>query len=257
VFRPGIRDGCACVADPTDFQLKYAPRAWKQERLVWTTVVQLNLIKNVNGILDILGHEIAAQATRIDTNDRDFPAKDLFSEKHKILKLRLAPLRGVQADLERKLGSGVFEDHGHSNNHGQGPAQFASVISRTESSYIDDDDLHNRRLPKEFCVRSNNSWKDRFKNGLRNAGRPYTGESSQNVITVRGGNEKGDSSGKGGKVTVDLEGITGIIAECREDIKALWEDELVQRTLSKRRYRVDESSGLCVLRLPNRSVAEG
>jgi hypothetical protein len=51
-------------------------------------------------------------------------------------------------------------------------------------------------------------------------------------------------------MTAELEEIAGVIAGCKEDIKALWEDGVVQSVLSKRKYRVDESSGLCVLRIP-------
>ena len=233
-----------------DFQLKYAPRAWKQERLVWTTVVQLNLIKNVNNIVDVLNHEMAIQtATRVDSiggGSLPLMMDDQFSEKHKILRLRLAPLRGVQTDLERKLGSGAFEDRGQLNNTGQGRIQPSS----SESSPIDEEDSQGRRLPREFYIRSNNSWKDRLKNGLKNAGRPY---SSGSTI---GPSEKEVSPPGRSKAGADFEEITGIIAGCREDIKALWEDELVQKVLSKRKYRVDESSGLCVLRLYHRFITE-
>ena len=227
----------------TDFQLKYAPRAWKQERLVWTTVVQLNLIKNVNNIVDVLSQEMAAQTTTdVDSIDDVEPALDVqFSEKHKILRLRLAPLRGVQSDLERKLGSGALEDHGHLNNNGRGRIQS----SPTERSPIDGDDSQIQRVPREFYIRSNNSWKDRLKNGLKNAGRPYSG----GVSGASGGNEREASLAGWGKASTDLEEVGGIIAGCKEDIKTLWEDEVVQTILSRRKYRVDESSGLCVSRL--------
>jgi len=244
---PESRDGVwVTLWDFADFQLKYAPRAWKQERLVWTTVVQLNLIKNVNNIVDVLNHEMAIQtATRVDSigGGSHSLMDDQFTEKHKILRLRLAPLRGVQTDLERKLGSGAFEDQGQLNNNGRGRIS-------PESSPTDEDD-QTRRLPKEFYIRSNNSWKDRLKIGLRNAGRPYSGGSTLGPI------EKEPSTPLRGKACADLEEITGVVAGCREDIKALWEDELVQKVLSKRKYRVDESSGLCVLRLYHRLRTEG
>ena len=246
---PESRDGvwAYVLCDFADFQLKYAPRAWKQERLVWTTVVQLNLIKNVNNIVDVLNHEMAIQtATRVDSIAGGSLSlmDDHFTEKHKILRLRLAPLRGVQTDLERKLGSGAFEDQGQLNNNGRGQIQSSS--SESSPTDFDEDDPQSRRLPKEFYIRSNNSWKDRLKNGLRNAGRPYS------IGSITGPIEKEPSPPGRGKACADLEEIAGVIAGCREDIKALWEDELVQKVLSKRKYRVDESSGLCVTRLYNR-----
>lgn len=211
----------------------------------------------MNSIVDVLSREMAIHtATRVDlTGGIHHATGDHFSEKHKILKLRLAPLRGVQIDLERKLGSGAFEDHGPLNNNGHTQSAFAvtGTNASMESPLIDEDDP-TRRLPREFYIRSNNSWKDRFKNGLKNSGRPQS-DGSTNV--------PGSSSGKGketslvglGKVATELEEITGIIAGCREDIKALWEDEVVQKVLSKSKHRVDESSGLCVLR-PNRFGAK-
>ena len=200
----------------------------------------------MNNILDVVGQEIAAQpAPRADsTGDTAPPMPDMFSEKHKILKLRLAPLRGVQADLERKLGSGAFEDQG---NHGRGRSQSASLTGSTEYPLIDGD-LLPRRLPKEFYIRSNNSWKDRLKHGLKGTGRPSSGGSIHNAPAgTWGGKEREVSLGDWAKGSnTDLEEITSIIAGCREDIKALWEDKVIQTVLSRKKYRVDESSGLCV-----------
>lgn len=176
------------------------------------------------------------------TGDIVSQSYDLFSEKHKILKLRLAPLRGVQLDLERKLGSGAFEDQGQSS-HGRVRSQSASAVATVglaDSSLVDGD-LHPRRVPREFYIRSNNTWKDRLKTGGRPSGRPSSGGSIHNG--------PGGSQGDWGRSSADLDDITGIIAGCREDIKALWEDEVVQRVLGKKKYRVDESSGLCVFRL--------
>lgn len=199
----------------------------------------------MNNILDVLGQEMAIQPTKADsTSDLTSLPAFLFSEKHKLLKLRLAPLRGVQADLERKLGSGAFEDQGQLNANGRGRSQ-------STSTQVDGDDPQIRRIPKEFYIRSNNSWKDRLRNGLKNASRPLSGRSMQ------GGHAGVElSADELRRNNAELEEIAGVIAGCKEDIKALWEDEVVQRVLSKRRHRVDESSGLCVLRSLNCFTAE-
>jgi len=211
-------------------------------------------------MLDILGHEMAVQTTRVDLTGDVVPVMDVqFSEKHKVLKLRLAPLRSIQTDLERKLGSGAFEDYGQLNNNGRGRTQSASAISSTSSSTefspIDRDNQQIQRLPKEFYIRSNNSWKDRLKHGLKNVSRPYSGGSLHNAFKSWGSSEKIHSS-EWGKDDTDLEEIASIISGCKEDIKALWEDEVVQKVLSKRKHRVDESSGLCVLRSLNNFTGE-
>jgi hypothetical protein len=252
-----IRNDYGCTVDPTDFQLKYAPRAWKQERLVWTSVVQLNLIKNVNSILDVLGQEMAIQTTKVDSTSGVAPVtEDQFSGKHRVLKLRLAPLRSIQTDLERKLGSGALEDHGQLNNNGRERAQSTPAIngstSLTESPPVDGNDLQIQPLPKEFYIRSHNSWKDRLKSGLKSVSRPYSGGSAHTSPRPWSGNE---GIRLGVKDSAYLEEIASIIAGCREDMKALWEDELVQKILSKRKHRVDESSGLCVLRSLNHFTA--
>jgi guanine nucleotide-binding protein subunit alpha len=228
-----------------NFQLKYAPRAWKQERLVWTSVVQLNLIKNVNNILDVLGQEMAIQPAKTDsTSDLTSLPAFRFSEKHKLLKLRLAPLRGVQTDLERKLGSGAFEDQGQSGADGRGRYQSASALNPSaESPQADGEESQVRRIPKEFYIRSNNSWKDRFRNGLKNASRALSARSVQSGFGAWGGVEKELSADELRRNNAELEEIAGVIAGCKEDIKALWEDGVVQSVLSRRKYRVDESSG--------------
>ena len=218
----------------------------------------------MNNILDVISQEMAAQGTtRIEptpAGESVSPAYDVFSEKHKILKLRLAPLRGVQADLERKLGSGAFEDQG---NYGRGRSHSASAQAGSSAEpYLVDGELHTRRIPKEFCVRSNNSWKDRLKHGIKNAGggRPSSGGSINNTPRAWGGNEREVSLGGdqwGGRGPTDLDEVAGIIAGCKEDIKTLWEDRVVQNVLSKKKYRVDESSGLYVLRFLNRLALNG
>jgi len=62
-----------------------------QERAFWRTVLQLNLVRSVNAILEAL------QAA---FDDDPVPSTD----KHHLLRLRLRPLRGVESDLKRLLG---------------------------------------------------------------------------------------------------------------------------------------------------------
>ena len=212
----------------------------------------------MNNILDVLGQEMAVQVPKADsTSDLASLPTFRFSEKHKLLKLRLAPLRGIQADLERKLGSGAFEDQGQSNASSRTRSQSTSALTPSvEPPQVDGDEPQIRRLPKEFYIRSNNSWKDRFRNGLRNAGRPLSGRSLQTGFGAWGIVEKEISADELRKSNAELEEIAGVIAGCKEDIKTLWEDEVVQSVLSKRKYRVDESSGLCVFRSLNCFTAE-
>lgn len=146
-----------------DFQLTYARKAWQEERDSWRAVIQLNLLRcnssqkfplkfcahqslslrSVNTILDILQRDMNGSGqlpspASSDSEDEDETRDSTglqFAEVHKLLKLRLAPLRRVQKDLERRLGSGAEE-----------PTD-APPGTITEAA------------PQEFFVRSSTGWK--------------------------------------------------------------------------------------------------
>ncbi|KAH9932360.1 G-protein alpha subunit [Fomitopsis serialis] len=121
-----------------NFQLTFAPQAWAAERASWRAVVQLNLVHSINLILDVLAQELtanplqrprtgaypyttstAAAHTALSTPPSpdsptgpsfaddvpDISAPLKFTDKHALLKLRLAPLRHVETDLRRLLGA--------------------------------------------------------------------------------------------------------------------------------------------------------
>ncbi|KAF8224509.1 G-alpha-domain-containing protein [Tricholoma matsutake] len=102
-----------------NFRMKYARAAWKQERASWRTVIQLNLIRSIITIVETLQVEMDSSVddsilwSSGDSNGSD--AEDVSSlpmqltEKHQLLKLRLGPLRRVEADLKKRLGSGTEE----------------------------------------------------------------------------------------------------------------------------------------------------
>ena len=126
-----------------DFQLSYAKKAWATERAAWRTVIQLNLLRSVTTILDVLTQEMspddpststavptatannttadvdadsddeddrASVRTRASTSTNPKTASSSsraplqFTEKHRLLKLKLLPLRSVQDDLQNRLG---------------------------------------------------------------------------------------------------------------------------------------------------------
>ncbi|KAI9058714.1 G-alpha-domain-containing protein [Trametes sanguinea] len=102
-----------------NFQLAYCQDQWEAERASWRMVIQLNLIRGINSILDLLAEEIAggpapALAGDSDVSDDEgmgpsaYPPRTgsmlHFTGKHRLLKLRLAPLRTVQRDLEMRIG---------------------------------------------------------------------------------------------------------------------------------------------------------
>jgi guanine nucleotide-binding protein subunit alpha len=82
---------------------------------------------------------------------------------------------------------------------------------------------------KEFSVHSTNGWKtalERFR-----AARRRSGEETGVLRKVR-----------------DMEDeVADVVAGCREDMRSLWEDRVVREMLSRRKSRIEDSAGLCVI----------
>ncbi|KAJ7601881.1 guanine nucleotide-binding protein alpha subunit [Mycena polygramma] len=107
-----------------NFRLKYAPAQWKAELRSWRAVIQLNLIQNVITILDVMQDRLAAIDSPTETGsppsspygrasiDSDVTlgnprtsAAVVLTQSHRLLNLRLSPLREVSDDLRRRLGA--------------------------------------------------------------------------------------------------------------------------------------------------------
>jgi guanine nucleotide-binding protein subunit alpha len=94
--------------------MQYARDAWDQERTGWRAVVQLNIIRSIILILDIIDQEMSGNVPLEDDEcPRRFsdPDADVFTDKHRLLMIRLAPLRGLEAELKRHLGAGAEPVH--------------------------------------------------------------------------------------------------------------------------------------------------
>ncbi|KAJ7057095.1 heterotrimeric G protein alpha subunit [Mycena amicta] len=94
----------------SDFRMQYAREAWEQERNGWRSVVQLNIIRSIILILEIIEADMSGNAPLDDDEaPRRFSdsSADAFTDKHRLLMIRLAPLRGVEAALKRRLGAGA------------------------------------------------------------------------------------------------------------------------------------------------------
>ncbi|PSR73028.1 hypothetical protein PHLCEN_2v11132 [Hermanssonia centrifuga] len=197
----------------SDFQLSYAQQAWSEERVSWRTVIQLNLLRNVNTILDVLAQEMSTSPANNDSSDEDEPDITLvpatssarppirFTEKQRVLKLRLAPLRSVQEDLQARLG--------------------ASDWPTPKSGTTDSAKAHSQ----DFFVWSNASWKAALRPGRRS------------LDTARA--EKGQSRRRNSEENETAE----VLASCADDMKALWKDETIQEMLKRRKLRLDLMPG--------------
>ncbi|KAI6112061.1 guanine nucleotide binding protein, alpha subunit [Pisolithus croceorrhizus] len=200
-----------------NFQLQYAKDQWLEERLAWRAVIYLNLIRNALQVLDILQQAMSqtnkdrcasSSLTTADISDSDGEHRShttvyKFTDKHRLLKLRLASLRTVLVDLEKRLGPG---------------SQEIQAISRSLSGPTQD-----RVRPREFGVSSNNGWKsvlDKLRSPTVTESRPSSKQ-----------REEGRDE------------VTDVLLGCKDDMKSLWQDPVVKQILSHRRSKIEDASG--------------
>lgn len=151
-----------------------------------------------------------------------------FSEKHRLLKERLAPLTSVQDNLESNLGSASLDPR---SSFATGAAPF--------------DEPHDGRRPlQEFSINSSNGWKsalDKFRT-LRSASSPTT---ARNDSTSYDNNSSSPVTVTSRRASVrhSEDEIAEIIASCRDDIKSLWDDDIVEETLMRRKVRLEDRPG--------------
>jgi len=195
----------------------YAHEAWEQERASWRAVIQLNLIRSVITILDLLQAEKEGGSVIDDQeNDQDDIVTVTLTHKHELLKVRLAPLRGVEGDLRERLGAGPLKENVASE---QVLLQTSPFQLWSESNRIP---ISRRRQTKELVVRG---WQD----ALERRKMP-----NRNGVTHFADDEESDKA-------------TNVIACCKEDIKALWSDEVVQTVLTKHKRRLEHLAALYVI----------
>ncbi|PCH44626.1 G-alpha-domain-containing protein [Wolfiporia cocos MD-104 SS10] len=220
-----------------NFQLTFAPKAWQEERASWRAVIQLNLVRSVNIVLDALADELAVQpAARPQSSpspastasdgpspppspSEDGPAPPSGAEherarqpapaeltsKHTLLKLRLAPLRHVERELKVRLGAATCEVSADGAD-----AQGVMHATPFDAAYA------RSARGNDLCLRSNRSWRE----------------------ALGGSGEVG--SGHERSLEDDA---TEVIAGCRDDIAALWADDAVRAMLRRRKIRIEESPG--------------
>ncbi|EJF60188.1 G-protein alpha subunit [Dichomitus squalens] len=212
-----------------NFQLTYCRDQWEAERASWCMVIQLNLVRGINTILDILSEEMAGvggsggappPAVDSDVSDDDdgpgpgpartfSPSSSTFSGKHRLLKLRLTPLRTVQRDLELRIGIQAGADI--SDHFVPASPPGSPVLGATRK--------------QEFFVRSATSWKQ-----LQGWG---------------AGEGEGGGGGGAGRKSKDIQmrETADILAGCAEDMKAIWEDATVREMLLRKGVRMETTPG--------------
>lgn len=219
--------------------MMYAAPTWKAERSAWRAVIQLNLVRHVNLILDTLATHLSKRSPHPSTlglssnylsspvspSDNALPPRrgtlpisttpsestedsELhFKDSHRALRLRLTPLRQLEADLRGLLGMPVEET-----------GENASPLTPLTPSQV----LPAPAKSKEIAVRS-------WKGALTGTGprRPARG----GKMSTQARDEEAD-------------GVTDVLVVFREDIKALWEDPIIQRMLAKEGMKLAQQPGL-------------
>ncbi|KAJ7154911.1 guanine nucleotide binding protein, alpha subunit, partial [Mycena crocata] len=218
-----------------NFRLKYAPLQWKAELRSWRAVIQLNLIQNVLCILDVMQEALAtlpgtppegtapssftapAPSSRasIDSTLSEMTSTATpvaLTQKHRLLSMRLSPLREVEDDLRRRLGATDPEfTFANSGDGVLGPASHSDYAAGDEYG------PPQRKASREFGVRG---W-------IGALGLPTLG---------------GKNDGKKGQEE-EVDEATEILATLRNEIVSLWEDREVRELLRVRRVRVEDRPG--------------
>ncbi|KIY44882.1 P-loop containing nucleoside triphosphate hydrolase protein [Fistulina hepatica ATCC 64428] len=186
-----------------NFQYTYARKEWMKELLAWRCVIILNLVRNVNQILDVLGGELSAEEPH---HWRDVH----LTERHKLLCLRLAPLKHVQSELERRLGASATE-------------MYTSNVKT--AAPFDEETLPRKRVLQEFSINSSDGWKTAL--------RRFRGREWPSI-----GNGKPQH-----RRSTSLDETYEIVSSCRDDMVAIWADASIRTLLVHRKLRIEESAG--------------
>ncbi|KAG2005659.1 heterotrimeric G protein alpha subunit [Coprinopsis cinerea AmutBmut pab1-1] len=140
-----------------------------------------------------------------------------FTELHRRLRTDLAHLERVQKDLEARLGSASLELH---STNETSAAPFAEYMEGGRRG--------------EFGIHSSNGWKSaltKFRT-LRSTTQTDSDSNSSPVAT---------SPSRGNRDWVDE--IAETLESCREDIKILWEDPIINEMMIRRKLRLEDQPG--------------
>ncbi|KAJ7596460.1 guanine nucleotide binding protein, alpha subunit [Mycena floridula] len=189
-----------------NIQRTHASQEWCRERAAWRSVIFLNLVRNVSDILRELSKETDLASAQSGTDELDLhqPGSPSMSDKkYRLLQLRLAPLRGIQTELEQQLGPAITEP------------RFTEVTTATP--FVD------RPALQEFSINSTNGWRSALEK-FRNARLTQAAPGCLRAVRSRD-DERAE-----------------VLATYREDMKLLWEDPFVREMLSKRKIPIDDSA---------------
>jgi len=233
-----------------NFQLAFSPAHFRNERLAWRTIIQLNLIRSVKTLLEVIqeewsnpteapppaqpqlsekargklpmgapvpngpvnGSKSSAAATRSIRFSAQPQASVSLTDVHRRTRMRLLPLLTIESDLTKKL----FPELAPALN--SQPEAAGSVNGNGINGHP------KTAVPgvKEMCVRAGNGWKD---------------------VLVKLQKEQKDKLKGKGNVAGTTDELTTVLDACRDDILSLWEDQAVRAVLKRRGVRMQDMPG--------------
>ncbi|KAJ7787141.1 guanine nucleotide binding protein, alpha subunit [Mycena olivaceomarginata] len=188
-----------------DFQLMYDPKAFRVERTSWRGIVQLNVVRSIHVILDVITR---AQNRRPTTGEDAVPDSPVVDDDLAALKMRLSPLIRVEEILMQRLIP-----------IGPDKSDAARLAQLTNIPYSE----LPRNVNREVAVHSANPWKDVFK---RLVGSDNESFDSEKAIDWEDPTDPGV-----------------VLHALAEDMKALWNNRTVQGLLERQNLRLQEAAG--------------
>ncbi|KAG5338830.1 hypothetical protein C0989_006031 [Termitomyces sp. Mn162] len=203
------------------FQRLYTPTAFREERILWRAVIQLNIVRSIRIILDtIAAPPRRASDSDVDSDDDLVPHHaHARSRSHPssldALRTRLQPLRHIEALLIAKLVPPNEDEATH-------------LVSP-----------HQQFRNQEIFVRPGAAWKGAL-------ARARIGHHNQNSV---GSAEEAIQSGPGRPTSAGTTGLETqdepqkVLHQCRRDMVLLWNDDVVREILVRKKVRLEELPG--------------
>ncbi|KAG6888256.1 hypothetical protein C0995_009457 [Termitomyces sp. Mi166 len=192
-----------------NFRMRYARDDWEKERNGWRAVVQLNIVRSIITILGAVEAELNGDSTADLDDSESIQPIEPGSE------MEIPEFGEEHRLLSIRLAPlhNVEAELKHRLGAGSDAVQTGQPLVSTPFEGVLDDS-NPRRAMAEFAVRS---WKD----VVDPDGRPLPTE----------------------ETSAGLDSLSDVIAECKNDMQALWNDQNVRIALKRRKLRLPDSAG--------------
>ncbi|KIY47327.1 G-alpha-domain-containing protein [Fistulina hepatica ATCC 64428] len=207
------------------FQRLYTPTAFREERILWRAVIQLNIIRSIRTILDAVNSELLRRSKIIPsmshTESHSNPSSfALFHSPLDTIQARLAPLRDIERLLVAKLVPPNEEE--------------ATRLTAPDDSSYRFAPRHGYSRSQEIFVRPGTGWKGALS------------KARVNTTSLCGDDPVSSSSNRRASASDFLETADepqSVLHACAQDMIQLWQDPGVRAILRKKKLRLEESPG--------------